>query len=192
MAAEKRRGGNGGFKRKDYRGKIFNFLTGVEFSHRILSGRSGTTYWKFLCVCGKEKILSACAVVTGRTKSCGCVYKSLLVARKLSDDAVVFSMAYSQHIFSAKKRGFPSALTKEEYYEIIKRPCTYCGGMSKRKHPINRKLVNSNSADRLNNEPYYTLQNTVPACFICQRMKGKTPSIDFLLHAQKVTSFQSR
>ena len=53
-------------------GKKFGILIVKEFSH-IKSHRS---YYVCKCDCGKEKVIARQNLVSGRTKSCGCIKKS--------------------------------------------------------------------------------------------------------------------
>lgn len=46
-----------------------------------------------------------------------------------------------------------------------------------------------NSVDRRDNEPFYTLENSVPACFVCQRIKRDMKCADFLAHIQKIALY---
>lgn len=55
-------------KRLDLTGQRFNMLTAVK----RMRPRNGVTYWLFRCDCGNEKVIAACNVKSGATKSCGC------------------------------------------------------------------------------------------------------------------------
>ena len=50
-------------------GMKFNRLTAIK---EIGRNKSNQSLWLFKCDCGKEKILERYAVISGRTKSCGC------------------------------------------------------------------------------------------------------------------------
>lgn len=56
-------------KRSELSGKTFGKLRVLELSHL----RTNRTYWKCVCECGKETIVSANHLQTGNTKSCGCL-----------------------------------------------------------------------------------------------------------------------
>jgi len=53
----------------DIKGKKFNRLTVIEKSHVA----HGMVYWKCLCDCGKEKIISGSSLRRNTSKSCGCI-----------------------------------------------------------------------------------------------------------------------
>lgn len=57
-------------KQRDIMGQKFGRLTPVEFCYR---DQNHNHYWKFKCDCGKEIIARKNAVVSGNTKSCGCL-----------------------------------------------------------------------------------------------------------------------
>ena len=61
----------------DISGKVFNYLTAIQFSHKSSSAH----YWVFKCKCGNDVVINKTKVVTGATKSCGCY----AVERAISD-----------------------------------------------------------------------------------------------------------
>ncbi len=54
-----------------------NMLTAVRFDH----SQSKDKYWLFQCECGKEAIIRASSFLTGRTKSCGCLVRTMTAKR---------------------------------------------------------------------------------------------------------------
>jgi hypothetical protein len=63
----------------DYKGRRFNRL--VARSHDPLNRKNGT-YWWFMCDCGNYKSMRVSNVVTGKTKSCGCLRDDYLLIAK--------------------------------------------------------------------------------------------------------------
>jgi predicted nucleic acid-binding Zn-ribbon protein len=63
---------------------------------------------------------------------------------------------------SAVKRGKDVLLTKEQYLELIQKPCYFCG------HYDENEIV---GIDRVDNGQGYSKDNCVPACKFCNRMK---------------------
>lgn len=55
----------------DLTGKKINRLTVIEKSYK----KGNEWYWKCLCDCGKECVVSGASIRHGRTKSCGCLKK---------------------------------------------------------------------------------------------------------------------
>lgn len=60
--------------RKDLTGKRFGNLIVVEYSHsQTLDSKNSIVFWKCRCDCGQELIVRSQSLVTGNTKSCGCI-----------------------------------------------------------------------------------------------------------------------
>ena len=65
-------------------GRPFNDLTGLRFGRLTVTelsertGKNGERYWKCECDCGSTKDVSASALLSGYSKSCGCLKKELL------------------------------------------------------------------------------------------------------------------
>ena len=59
--------------RKDHCGERFGILTAIE---RLPNYKNKRTYYRCLCDCGEEKIISGSSLVSGNTKSCGCISKN--------------------------------------------------------------------------------------------------------------------
>lgn len=55
---------------KDITGKKFGFIKIIEFDS--IRGKSKHSYWKGVCVCGKEVICRGSHLRLGQIKSCGC------------------------------------------------------------------------------------------------------------------------
>lgn len=57
---------------KDITGQKYNKLTAIKFSR--YDSKKEKSYWIFKCECGKEVELCMTNVLTGNTKSCGCLW----------------------------------------------------------------------------------------------------------------------
>ena len=68
---------------KDLTGKRFGRLTVIEQAGR---GKYRHVLWKCVCDCGKETYVTSNQLVTGRTKSCGCLHEEFIgnISRKHS------------------------------------------------------------------------------------------------------------
>ena len=64
----------------------------------------------------------------------------------------------------AAKRNLEFALTREEFEAITIRPCHYCGSTT--------RPSRGSGIDRVDNLKGYTVQNSVPACTLCNTVKG--------------------
>lgn len=61
-------------KARDITGCKYNRLTAVKFSH---SDKNYNQYWVFRCDCGNEIIARKSFVISGHSKSCGCLQKEI-------------------------------------------------------------------------------------------------------------------
>lgn len=80
---------------------------------------------------------------------------------------------YNIYKKNAKKRDIDFLLSKEEFYSLIQQPCHYCGD-----------LAEYNGIDRINSTENYTIQNCVPCCEYCNKMKLDY-SVDFWFNHMK-------
>lgn len=64
-------------KKVNYLGKRFGRLIVIAESE----SRNGNSYWDCWCDCGNEATVSAPALKSGHTQSCGCIKNELLAAR---------------------------------------------------------------------------------------------------------------
>lgn len=79
---------------------------------------------------------------------------------------------------NAKRKERDFSLSAEEFVEIIKTPCVYCGEEKERR-----------GIDRIDNKQGYTKENSAPACKICNYMKKTMTVQDFLYHVKKITRY---
>ncbi len=93
---------------------------------------------------------------------------------------VIEHNAFRHHKEAAIARDIVSFLNKDEYLHIVKQPCVYCNAFSIRKNKYTKAELPLNSVDRINNEPYYKIENCQSTCFICQKMKGTLSHEHFL------------
>jgi len=63
----------------DITGRVFGRLTAVEPTDKK---DNGSVVWKCVCVCGKFTLVSVRSLSSGNTKSCGCLRKDIMSARK--------------------------------------------------------------------------------------------------------------
>lgn len=74
---------------------------------------------------------------------------------------------------SARLRGYDFELTKEEFREIVTKPCIYCGeSLTQSKHKnFGNGEFRYTGIDRYDNSKGYILSNCVPCCKRCNRIK---------------------
>ncbi len=85
---------------------------------------------------------------------------------------------YNIYKKNAKKRGLNFNITKEEFYYLTSQECYYCGDLNE-----------YNGIDRINSDLDYSMENCVPCCEYCNKMKLNY-SIDFWLnHMRKILNY---
>ncbi|AGD92383.1 hypothetical protein LBA_00465 [Megavirus lba] len=87
---------------------------------------------------------------------------------------------YNKYELYSEKKGYDFELTKEEFKKIVESDCYYCGC------PREKYL---NGIDRLDNDKGYIIENTVPACKICNNMKNSLNESTFILMCAHITTY---
>ena len=164
---------------RDLTGQKFGKLTAINF---IRMDKAHRAVWLFKCDCGKTKETQSHRVTTGNTQSCGCILAE-------NEYVTIAKDAFRKHKSSAKRRKYDWFLNFEEYYEIAKKPCVYCGKTSMRKNFNTGARLKLNSVDRINNEPYYRVSNCQSVCFMHQRMKSNFTHDEFVKSCIDVSNF---
>lgn len=162
--------------KNDLTGKRFDLVVAQKY---LRTDKTGRAVWSCLCDCGQISELNTHNLKRNKSVSCGCAISKRSIER-------IINSAYKHHQANCTKRGMVSFLTLEEYFKISKDSCVYCGTFSKRKNPDTGDEIEMNSVDRINNEPYYKLENVQSTCFICQRMKSDMTHADFMNHMEKI------
>ncbi|MFH2018621.1 MAG: hypothetical protein ABII98_01375, partial [bacterium] len=151
---------------------IKNNFIGKRFGKLLIIKRMGVSkdrslIWEARCDCGNVIKIASKYLLSGGTKSCGCL-------RKIEKGEANFNKLYSGYKNSAQKRGLAFLLSKDEFRKIIGENCSYCGIEPKQK--LNRRFSNGeylfNGIDRRDNLLGYTKKNSLPCCFVCNRAKG--------------------
>lgn len=72
-------------KAEDLTGRKFGELTVLyrDFDEEANHPNRGSTYWKCKCSCGKEKSVLRSSLISGATKSCGCI-RSKIASQRMS------------------------------------------------------------------------------------------------------------
>ncbi len=166
-------------------GDIFGRLTVTGLSHQDHRFRR---HFHVRCECGTEKTVQGSLMISGNTKSCGCLVKSSAMARRVSrnhSDITAVILGYKRH---ALRRGHEWLLDRGEVVAIIERNCFYCGAI-----PANTMITKNsiapfhyNGIDRIDNGVGYTPSNVVPCCRVCNRAKETMAVQDFAEWAKRL------
>lgn len=89
---------------------------------------------------------------------------------------------------NAERAGRVFTLTEEQFRELTKSDCFYCGDAPNRPWPSRSGTGNYiyNGVDRYDNEHGYTIENCVSCCYRCNKMKSDLDVSEFMEHIKKV------
>lgn len=175
-------------------GQKFNRLTIIDEFSLIKNNRS-RRYLKCKCECGNIAITQKEKVFSGHTKSCGCIKEKMRKTlghrtKKIERGRASFNEIYGSYKRGAKNRNYEFNLTKEQFEEIITKPCIYCGE-EKRVH-YKKKYANGSFAytglDRYDNSKGYTIENVVPCCSTCNKIKHNMSIEEFETRLNKIAT----
>lgn len=181
-------------KIEDLSGRRFGRLLVQGFAGQ---GKHGNTKWKCKCDCGEEPTVPRSCLTRKRgTRSCGCLRKEVCSglsksrASSLPHGIASRNCAFSHYKHSALHSGKAWELSVDEFSSLVSSDCYYCGsGPSNLYHePRNNGDFAYNGLDRLDSLKGYTLDNVVPCCWTCNRMKSKMPLDNFLKHIERIHS----
>lgn len=86
--------------------------------------------------------------------------------------------------YDARKRGVAVELTKDQFLSIVRENCHYCG------YPLEDY---GHGLDRMDNAKGYSLDNVVPCCNRCNRVKAEYFTYDEMIEVGRtITTIRSR
>ena len=145
---------------------------------------------RYRCVCDCGNIVTTTGTRLRRsvTKQCAsCSYK--LRPQSLLHDPLkrLFNLSINNR---SKKTNIPLSITIEEWSNINKENCFYCGALpDEKKYVSNTLVLKANGIDRLDSSVGYSLENSVACCKDCNTMKNSMSVDNFLLHIQKIIDY---
>jgi len=181
-----------------WKGKKVIDITGMKFGRLIAIKptnirRGRGIVWSCICDCGKEHLTSSISLRKGICKSCGCLKRYLTSERmKLEENLASFNNLMYKYKQGAKERNIAFTLSKEDFKQITKQNCYYCGiepkQIRKDRLHLNGDYVH-NGIDRLDSSRGYILENCVPCCKVCNYAKRNMSVNDFLNWIKKVYNY---
>lgn len=158
------------------------------------------------CDCGKliTKTLYSFKLKSA-TFSCGCTKNArpnLWNYSKLDPKEASFIRLYKTQKSKARQNGREFSLNLEEFKTLITSSCHYCeippnkqynsnyrGGKyrSFNKERINAGFINIGGIDRKDNSRGYTLENSLPCCFVCNRAKNNLSYEEFIKKLRQIS-----
>ena len=176
----------------DLRGQKFERLTIIK---RVGSAPNGSATWLCKCECGIEKVIRGDLLRDGNTRSCGCLNKET-ASKSFRKDSGLSSMRQLiiNYKGSARRRGYEYKLTEEQFSEITKKKCYYCGlepdNIEKTKGCNGNYIYNG--LDRIDNTKGYTIDNVVSCCKICNQAKHTLTIQEFKNWVEKIYNNMKR
>lgn len=177
-------------KRLDLTGHKKGRLTVIGYSHsHIQPSGQKRAVWNVVCECGKEKKIATSGLTSGKTISCGC-YKAEGLNKK-QEGVASFNHQYRGYLARARthKKNITFELTKDQFRDIVTKPCHYCGMNHSNKtmaKPTSNGAFLSNGIDRVDSSKGYTVENSVACCRYCNMMKNSMSVEDFLSHIKRI------
>jgi hypothetical protein len=161
----------------DLTGKKFGNFTAIERSNsRIVCGE---VLWLFQCDCGNKTEHVGNRVKRGDIVSCGCSRRGIHedTGRRLQMES------YKR---GAKVRGFKFDLTADEFNRITSGNCEYCDAAPsiRTRHGYSCLF---NGIDRKDHTLGCSMNNCVPCCIKCNRMKGTLSTQEFLTQIKLIS-----
>lgn len=165
-------------------------LTGRKFGHLtaikdvgVEANKGGSHIWLCKCNCGKMTKVRAGHLMQNQITGCGC-------RRRLPEGEAALNCLIDRYKRNAKNRNIEFILSKDDFREITKQECAYCGTSP---DCVVRKDYNGfngdyiyNGIDRIDSKLGYTVENCVPCCARCNWMKNNIPKDDFIAHITKI------
>jgi hypothetical protein len=166
-------------------GKKYGHLTILR---RLPKDENNKYFYEAQCECGKTKKVRIGQITNGHIKSCSC--KSGVW--KLKGESG-FNLLFGEYKRGALSRGYSFELTSEEFRNITRQNCHYCGCKpSQIKHLWTIKSTHGdytyNGIDRIVNTKGYTIENCVPCCKTCNIAKGKLTQEEFVKMAFDISN----
>ena len=144
-------------------------------------------YFIARCSCGIEKKVLRRSIRKGTSKSCGCSRSNLPYGTAAKNNV------YKIYKNNAKTRNLDFSLIGEYFFDLIVKPCFYCGDkLSNTQQSIHSTgSFRYTGLDRVDNAQGYIVGNVVSCCFKCNKAKSIFTSEDFLLWVARVYNYSN-
>ena len=167
---------------KNITGQRFGLLTAIEPTEERANYN---VVWLCSCDCGNITKARSGALQSGNKKSCGCL-------TKLSEGEASLNYLFDRYKRNAANNKRTFYLTKEEFRNITKQKCHYCGIEPSQRyynHDYNGDYI-YNGIDRVNNYLGYELDNCVPCCFECNKAKSDISYSKYMDWIDRIIKFR--
>lgn len=186
---------------KDLVGQKFGKLTVVERVGSKVSYPSPkskrkrpsfSVLWSCKCDCGNEKTITSNNLQN--TESCGCLWRNNKgrVRKGYENGKAAKNIIRDYYKRAAKLRNLDWQLTDDQFFNLTKQNCHYCGIEPSKIRETGAGFYIYNGIDRKENSTGYTVTNTVSCCEMCNLAKRDVPYPDFLEYLMRITKYQEK
>lgn len=163
-----------------------------------IKNSDGSFKSEFKCFCGNNFFALPREIRSGKTKSCGCLRKSLIGKHskgRTPKNALnekwksAFNGLLHSYKKSAKHKKLEFLLTPDEFFKITKSECHYCGAAPSKPHfqtSYCREPYVYNGIDRIINTVGYIQGNVVGCCAECNYLKSATSYEAFVKRIESI------
>lgn len=147
-----------------------------------LRNKQNFPIYKCICDCGKEHFAPSNQLnAKVGTRSCGCSRRISKLRLPYGESSA--RSAYRTYKIHAKERNLIFELSYEDFKELTKQNCYYCGIIPKQRYKMKGNSYGEyiyNGIDRIDNTVGYIKENCVPCCGRCNRAKDIWHQTNFL------------
>lgn len=139
------------------------------------------------CACGKVVTPAYTALTSGSTKSCGC----LRIYRHPEHDVGLRKLYYRYSTRQKNRWASELEIPLAVFATLTSSPCFYCTaspGSVMKSHSKHSEYI-YNGLDRVDSSRSYTIDNVVPCCEQCNKMKLDIPQSDFLEAIHRIATY---
>lgn len=169
-------------------------LSGKRFGRLVVLGHAGKrghhVAWRVRCDCGNEVETLGITLKAGQVNSCGCL-------RDIEDATSerAFKYLFWAYRGRAKNKAREFSLTQKEFRILTKQNCFYCNAKPAQRYygkicRVSTEPYIYNGIDRLKSEIGYVLENCVPCCGFCNKMKLNHSVDAFMNQINKIYKYQ--
>ena len=152
---------------------------------KFIEIKNHCAFWLCRCDCEKEVKVRAPSLISGKTQSCGCILTEKITKYKPMIASAMKVWKYTYH----------QELPFEDFLRLSQLPCYWCGEPPSNiiNVFVNKKKEGDfiyNGLDRKDNSVGHTIENLVPSCLSCNKIKFKMSYDEFIEYINRIHNFQ--
>jgi hypothetical protein len=171
-------------------------LTGTTFGKLLVlrllpinrkTGYSVGARYLCRCACGTELEIYSTNLIHHKAKTCGpCSHSD----RRKPAGVSAFNTVLCTLRNAARKRDLKFLLSVEQVRSLTSSNCYYCGCLPMKVKTRGLGEYHWNGLDRVDSDGPYSMENVVPCCEMCNRMKREFDQQDFLRKVEEIWRHQ--